>query len=136
MGGYNKDGSAKGNDYRPPKLPESRFPPVSAGSGGELIVNRDQLALVASNMHSDLQELQNDLNQLSSNGIGFASIDGWDTASAFNNNAFNAYYGITQFYQLLNSAYDMVISTLNKTISNYADAEAESTAAANSVGTD
>jgi hypothetical protein len=30
----------------------------------------------------------------------------------------------------------MVISTLNKTLSNYADAEAESTAAANSVGTD
>jgi len=39
---YNPDGSAKANDFRAPKLPESTFP-KGLTSGKELTVDRGQL---------------------------------------------------------------------------------------------
>jgi hypothetical protein len=64
---YNADGSAKANDFRPPKLPESAFP-ASLGAGRQLRVNRDQLGAVKNQMGSDLARLQATLQQLIGNG--------------------------------------------------------------------
>jgi hypothetical protein len=130
---YNADGSGKFNDYHPPQLPESAFP-ARLAAGKNLTVNRDQLAAVATQMQNDLIKLQATLQQLNNGGPGAATIGGWSTAEAFGNNAGSAYYGIAQFYQALNAAYDEVISYLRQTASNYADAESSTASAARSVG--
>jgi uncharacterized protein YukE len=130
---YNADGSAKANDYSPPKLPESAFP-ASPAAGKELTVNHDQLNAVASQMRADLSQLEATLQQLNSGGAGGATIGGWPTADAFGTNAGSAYWGISQFYQALNAAYDEVISYMRQTASNYADAESSTTSAARGVG--
>ncbi|HTS95878.1 MAG TPA: hypothetical protein VMI33_04595 [Streptosporangiaceae bacterium] len=132
---YNADGSAKANDYRPPKLPESAFP-AGLNTGQELTVNRDQLSTIKGQMGRDLASLQATLQQLSSNGAFGGAFGGWDTADAFGSNATNAYEGITQFIQALNAAYDLVIGNLGKTVANYADAEATTASAASRIGAD
>jgi uncharacterized protein YukE len=132
---YNADGSAKANDYHPPKLPESAFP-AGLTADKELTVNRDQLTAVATQMHADLVKLQATLQQLNGSGAGGETIGGWPTADALGNNAGSAYWGISQFYQSLNTAYDNVISYLRQTASNYADAESSTASAARGVGTE
>lgn len=130
---YNADGSGKANDYRPPKLPESAFPSGPAASK-DLTVNLDQLNAVATQMRADLIRLQATLQQLNNGGAGGETIVGWATAEAFGSNAGSAYWGISQFYQALNAAYDEVISYMRQTASNYADAESSTVSAARSVG--
>jgi hypothetical protein len=132
---YNPDGSAKANDFRPPKLPESSFPSGLA-AGAELSVNTDQLNTIATQMRSDLVRLQAGLQRLGDGGAGGETIGGWSTAFAFGANAGSAYYGIAQFYQDLNNAYDMVIGYIHQSASNYADAESTTASAARSVGTE
>ncbi len=135
---YHPDGSAKANDYRPPKLPQSSFPSLGpAGGGGHGIeVDRAQLTQVATQMAADLNRLGAALSTLYSEGAGGELIGGWPTADAFGTNAGNAYAGITQFYAQLNQAYDLVISNIHQTVSNYADAEASTVSAVHSVGPD
>ncbi len=132
---YNPDGSAKANDYRPPKLPESTFPKGLTG-GRELTVDRGQLNVVRGQMATDLARLQGTLQQLVSDGAFGGAIGGWVTADAFGSNASNAYEGITQFIQALNEAYDLVIGNLSKTVANYADAETTTAGAASQIGAD
>jgi hypothetical protein len=132
---YNPDGSGKANDYHPPPLPQSSFPPGPA-PGGSLTVNRAQLTAVANQMKADLNLLQATLNQLNSAGAGGELIGGWPTADALGNNAGSAYWGISQFYNDLNAAYDQVIGYLHQTVNNYADAETTTAGAANRVGTE
>ncbi len=132
---YNADGSAKANDFRPPKLPESAFP-GGLNTGQELTVNRDQLSAIKGQMGRDLASLQATLQQLTSDGAFGGAIGGWDTADAFGSNATNAYEGITQFIQALNAAYDLVIGNLGQTVANYADAEATTASAASRIGAD
>jgi len=130
---YNADGSAKANDFHPPKLPESAFP-ARLDADTEVRVSRDQLTAVKNQMGTDLGRLQATLQQLIGNGAFGGAIGGWGTASAFGGNATNAYEGITQFIQALNLAFDGVIGNLGKTVSNYADAEATTASAASKVG--
>jgi len=132
---YNPDGSAKANDFRPPKLPESAFP-MGLNSGKELTVDRGQLNAVRGQMAADLARLQGTLQQLSGDGAFGGAIGGWSTADAFGSNATNAYEGITQFIQALNAAYDLVIGNLSKTVANYADAETTTAGAAGQIGAD
>ncbi|HUA27817.1 MAG TPA: hypothetical protein VMC03_02945 [Streptosporangiaceae bacterium] len=132
---YNADGSAKANDFRPPKLPESTFP-KGLNSGKELTVDRGQLNVVRGQMAADLARLQGTLSQLQGEGAMGGAIGGWTTADAFGSNATNAYEGITQFIQALNKAYDLVIGNLSKTVANYADAEATTASAASRIGAD
>jgi hypothetical protein len=132
---YNPDGSAKANDYRPPKLPESTFP-AGLASGKELTVNRDQLNVIRGQMAADLTRLQAALSQVSGDGAFGAAIGGWTTADGFGGNANNAYEGIMQFIQALAGAYDLVIGNLTKTVANYADAETTTASAARQVGAD
>jgi uncharacterized protein YukE len=129
---YNPDGSAKADDYRPPRLPESSFPGLVGGT--ELTVNRDGLNQVAAAMQSDLDLLQQTLQQFDGSGWGGEMIDGWPTATAFGSNAGNAYDGISTFYGELNTAYDMVIDNVQQTARNYADAESATEGAARGVG--
>jgi hypothetical protein len=130
---YNADGSAKANDFHPPKLPESAFP-ARLDAGTEVSVSRDQLTAVKNQMGTDLGRLQATLQRLIGNGAFGGAIGGWGTASAFGGNATNAYEGITQFIQALNQAFDGVIGNLGKTVTNYADAEATTASAASKVG--
>ncbi len=132
---YNADGSAKANDFRPPKLPESAFP-ARLDAGSQLRVNRDQLTAVKNQMGTDLARLQATLQQLIGGGAFGGAIGGWSTAAAFGGNASNAYEGITQFIQALNQAYDLVIGNLGKTVTNYADAETTTASAASKIGAD
>jgi len=132
---YNKDGSAKANDYHPPSLPQSSWPP-NLNAGGHLVVNRDTLTKVSTAMQGELSELQGTLQTLNGGGSGGATLGGWDTASAMGNNSGQAYYGISTFYQNLTNVYDQAITLLRQTVTNYADAEDTTTAAANNVGTD
>ncbi|HTW00419.1 MAG TPA: hypothetical protein VMF87_08960 [Streptosporangiaceae bacterium] len=132
---YNADGSAKANDFRPPKLPESTFP-KGLDSGKELTVDRGQLNVVRGQMAADLARLQGTLSQLQGEGAMGGAIGGWTTADGFGSNATNAYEGISQFIQALNSAYDLVIGNLSKTVTNYADAEATTASAASRIGAD
>ena len=130
---YNADGSAKANDFRAPKIPQSAFP-ASLDAAGQLRVNTDQLAAVKNQMGSDLARLQAVWQQLSGDGAFGGAIGGWATSDAFGGNASNAYEGITQFMQALNAAYDMVIGVLGKTAGNYADAETTTASAASKIG--
>jgi hypothetical protein len=132
---YNPDGSAKANDYRPPILPESRFP-AGLTSGKELTVNRGQLNVIRSQMAADLARLQAALSQVSGDGAFGGAIGGWTTADGFGSNATNAYEGIMQFVQALAGAYDLVIGNLTKTVANYADAETTTASAARQIGAD
>jgi hypothetical protein len=132
---YNPDGSAKANDYRAPKLPESTFP-AGLTSGRELTVNRDSLNSIRAQMAADLSRLQAALSQVSGDGAAGGAIGGWATADGFGGNATNAYEGIMQFIQALNSAYDLVIGNLTKTVANYADAETTTASAARQIGAD
>src|SRR5216683_7011945 len=76
---YHADGSAKANDFTPPKLPESTFPP-GMGGGTQLSVNRDQLQTIATQMHGDLAQLQATLQTLDDGGIlGELIGGGWPT---------------------------------------------------------
>lgn len=132
---YNADGSAKANDYRAPKIPQSAFP-ASLDAGTQLRVNRDQLLAVKNQMGPDLARLQAAWQKLSGSGAFGGAIGGWTTADAFGGNATNAYEGIAQFMQALNEAYDMVIGVLGKTVTNYADAETTTASAASKIGAD
>ena len=132
---YNADGSAKANDFRTPRMPQSALP-ASLDASGQLRVNRDQLAAVKNQMGPELARLQAAWQQLSSTGAFGGSIGGWATSDAFGGNATNAYEGITQFMQALNAAYDMVIGVLGKTAANYADAETTTASAASKIGAD
>lgn len=133
---YNADGSGKANDFTPPALPESSFPPSVAG-GTELSVNTDQLQTIAAQMHGDLAQLQATLQTLNNSGVlGELLGGGWSTAEALGSNAGNAYWGISQFYQDLNHAYDMVIGYMRQSASNYADAETTTASAARTVGSE
>ena len=132
---YNADGSAKANDFRAPKIPQSAFP-ASLDASGQLRVNRDQLVAVKNQMGPELARLQAAWQQLSSTGAFGGAIGGWATSDAFGGNATNAYEGITQFLQALNAAYDMVIGVLGKTAANYDDAETTTASAASKIGAD
>jgi uncharacterized protein YukE len=132
---YNPDGSAKADDFRPPKMPRSAFP-ASLDVGTQLRVNTDQLTAVKNQMGPDLAKLQAAWQQLSGTGAFGGAIGGWITADALGGNATNAYEGITQFMQALNAAYDMVIGALGKTAANYADAETTTASAASQIGAD
>jgi hypothetical protein len=136
---YNPDGSGKANDYHgPPHMPPSAFPklPASGSGGGSLTVDRDRLTQVATQMATDLAKLRATLQTLYSNGAGGELVFGWPTADAFGENAGNAYAGISQFYSDLNDAYDLVISNIHQTVSNYADAETSTVTAARRVSPD
>jgi hypothetical protein len=133
---YHADGSAKANDFAPPKLAESTFPPAVAG-GTELSVNTDQLQTIAAQMHGDLAQLQAALQTLNNGGaLGELLGGGWPTPEALSSNAGNAYWGISQFYQDLNQAYEMVIGYMRQSASNYADAESTTVSAARTVGSE
>ncbi len=132
---YNPDGSGKANDFHPSELPQLSWPPGLA-VGGQFNVHRDTLTQVASQMGADLTALQNTLNTLNGGGAGGATLSGWATADGMGNNAGQAYYGISTFYQALNDVYDQVIGYLHQTVTNYADAETTTATAANNVGTD
>jgi uncharacterized protein YukE len=133
---YNPDGSGKANDFTPPALPDSAFPPSVAG-GTELSVNTDQLQTIAAQMHGDLAQLQATLQTLNNSGImGELIGGGWSTPESLGSNAGSAYWGISQFYQDLNQAYDMVIGYMRQSASNYADADATTASAARSVGSE
>jgi hypothetical protein len=135
---YNPDGSGKANDYSGPALPPpSPFPALGPAGGGKgLTVDRARLTQVASQMAADLAKLRATLQSLYAAGAGGGMIGGWPTADAFGTNAINAYEGIAQFYQHLNDAYDLVISNIHQTVTNYADAEAASVSAVRGVGPD
>lgn len=133
---YNPDGSAKANDYRPPPLPQSSFPSLGPAGGGHLMVDRGRLAQVATQMTADLARLRATLQTLYADGAGGEMIGGWPTANAFGGNAGNAYQGISQFYANLNDAYDLVISNIHQTVTNYADAEDSTVSAVHRVGPD
>lgn len=135
QGGYHTDGSGKINDFHPSRLPQSNWPPGLA-AGGQFRVHRDTLTQVANQMGADLAELQNTLNSLNGGGAGGGTLGGWATADGMGNNAGQAYYGISSFYQALNDVYDQVIGYLHQTVTNYADAETTTAAAANNVRTD
>jgi hypothetical protein len=130
---YNPDGSGRANDYHPPKLPASTFPHLAAGK--DLVVHRDRLTQVATAMAAELSKLQATLQRLYGEGAGGSLLGGWPTADALGNNAGSAYEGISQFYQDLNTAYNLVISNIHQTVSNYADAESSTASAASGIGT-
>ncbi len=132
---YNPDGSGKANDYHPPKLAQSTFPPhLTAGS--DFKVNRDELTKVATQMGQDLASLEAALQTLGNGGAGGATVGGWDAADGFGNNSGQAWWGIYSFVQELNTVYDQVIGYLHQTAQNYRDAEQTTAAAANQVGSD
>jgi hypothetical protein len=83
---YNADGSAKANDFRAPKIPQSAFP-ASLDAAGQLRVNTDQLAAVKNQMGPDLARLQAVWQQLSGDGAFGGAIGGWATSDAFGGNA-------------------------------------------------
>jgi hypothetical protein len=133
---YNADGSGKANDFTPPKLPESAFP-AGLTAGTELSVNAGQLRQIAAQMQTDLAALRATLQQLNGSGPLSELIGGgWETADALSNNTGSAWWGISQFYQQLNAAYDMVIGFMHQSAGNYDDAETTTASAARSVGSE
>lgn len=132
---YNPDGSGKANDFHPSGLPQSNWP-SQLTADGRFSVHLDALTQVAGQMGADLAELRSTLSTLQSDGAGGATLGGWATADGMGNNAGQAYYGISTYYRTLTDIYDQVIGYLRQTVTNYADAETTTAAAANSVGTD
>jgi uncharacterized protein YukE len=132
---YNPDGSGKANDYHPPAMPQSTFPPTLT-AGSDFKVNRDELTQVASQMGKDLASLNAALQTLGNGGAGGSTVGGWETADGFGNNSGQAWWGIYSFVQELNGVYDQVIGYLHQTAANYNDAEQTTAAAASNVGAD
>jgi len=130
---YNPDGSAKSNDFVMPKLPKSAFP-ADLSAGKELRVNEGKVSSVRGQMSKDVGRLEATLSQLVSEGAFGGAVGGWSTADAFGSNATNAYEGITQFIQALNSAYGMVGGHLAKSVINYSDADTTTASAASRIG--
>jgi uncharacterized protein YukE len=116
-----------------PKTSASAFPKGLKASG-EFRVNPDQLTSVGQKMAGDLKGMIDALSTLTGNGAMGSAIGGWDTADGFGSNALNAYEGLTQFIQALNSAYDMVAGNVGKAAQNYSDADATTASAASKVG--
>ena len=124
------------DDFRMPPLPTSNFP-KGLNAGGQFSVYPDQLTAVKGQMvGGELGELTQSLSQLLSNGAFGAAIGGWDTADAFGSNAENAYQAITQFMQALNTAYELVASSVGKAAQNYSDADATTASAASQVSSE
>jgi hypothetical protein len=130
---YNPDGTLRADNYRPPGALQSTFPP-GLKFGGRLQVNREGLTAVATQMRSDLNELQANLQQLCGGGGGGGTLYGWETAAALGGNASNAFDAITTFYVELNTVYEQMIAYLHQTVQNYGDAEDTTAAAARNVG--
>jgi hypothetical protein len=133
---YNLDGTLKADNYHPPALPGSTFPPGLTRGGGEFHVDRGQLMTVANNMKTDLASLVSALQGLYGGGAGGATLAGWGTAEAVGNNAGSAFYGISTFLSDLNQVYDTVIGNLHQTAANYDDADSATATAASKVGSE
>jgi uncharacterized protein YukE len=118
-----------------PKTSASAFPKGMKASG-EFRVNPDQLTSVRSQMASDLSGMIEAVSNLTSDGAMGSAIAGWETADGFGSNALNAYEGLTQFMQALNTAYDMVAGNVGKAAANYSDADATTASAASRVGSE
>jgi hypothetical protein len=125
----------KTGGFHMPKMPASAFP-KGLKAGGEFHVAPDQLDSVKGQMLSDLAGMSQALSNLISYGAFGSAIGGWDTADAFGSNALNAYEGLTQFMQALNSAYDLVAGNVGKAAQNYRDADASTQSAASRVGSE
>jgi hypothetical protein len=124
------------DEFHMPSLPTSAFP-KGLNAGGQFSVYPDQLTAVRGQMAgSDMGELTKALAQLISNGAFGAAIGGWDTADGFGSNAENAYQGITQFMQALNTAYELVAASVGKAAQNYGDADATTATAASRVSSE
>jgi hypothetical protein len=124
------------DDFHGAKLPTSVFP-KGLNAGGEFSVYPEQLTAVKGQMVGpDLGQLTGALTQLLNNGAFGATIGGWDTADGFGSNAENAYQGITQFMQALNTAYDLVGSSVGKAAQIYSDADDTTASAASMVGSE
>jgi hypothetical protein len=128
---------AETDDFRMPPLPTSNFP-KGLNAGGQFSVYPDQLTAVRGQMvgGGELGELTKSLSQLISNGAFGAAIGGWETADGFGSNAENAYQAITQFMQALNTAYELVASSVGKAAQNYSDADATTASAASQVSSE
>lgn len=131
---YNADGSAEANDYRPPQLPTSTFPVLTAAPATELVVHRDQLRQVAAQMRSDLQRLQGALKRLEAEGDAGGTLHGWPTADALASNLRSAHESIRLLYDKLNTAYEAVIVNIHEAEANYARAESSTVTAVNRTG--
>lgn len=118
-----------------PKTSASAFP-KGLKAGGEFRVNPDQLTSVRSQMAGDLRGMIEALSYLSGEGAMGSAIGGWDTADGLGSNALNAYEGLTQFIQALNTAYEMVAGNVGKAAQNYSDADATTASAASRVGSE
>jgi hypothetical protein len=128
---------AAADDFHMSQMPQSVFP-KGLNADGQFGVYPEQLAAVKGQMvgGTELGQLTSTLAQLISYGGFGAGIGGWDTADGFGSNADNAYEGITQFMQALNSAYDMVATSVGKAAQNYSDADDATASAANSIGSE
>jgi uncharacterized protein YukE len=118
-----------------PKTSASAFPKGLKASG-EFRVSPDQLTSVRSQMAGDLKGMIAALSYLTGEGAMGSAVGGWDTADGFGGNALNAYEGLTQFIQALNTAYDMVAGNVGKAAQNYSDADATTASAASRVGSE
>jgi uncharacterized protein YukE len=127
------DDSASGSNFHMPKLPASAFP-AGLHAGGQFRVDPQQLTSVKGQMGGDLGKLQSALARLIGDGAFGAAFGGWETADAFGGNALNAYEGVTQFMQALNSAYDLVTGHLGQAAANYQDADDTTAGAASRIG--
>jgi uncharacterized protein YukE len=119
-----------------PKDPVKVDFPKGLKASGEFRVNPDQLTSVRSQMAGDLRGMIEALSYLTGEGAMGSAIGGWDTADGFGSNALNAYEGLTQFIQALNTAYEMVAGNVGKAAQNYSDADATTASAASRVGSE
>jgi hypothetical protein len=94
-----------------------------AGRPGQVSVDRSVLRAVASQMSTDLRELDNAVNRLLTSGRGAGSIAGWATGDAFGGNADNAFAGVMQASSQAGDAHQAVSGRLTDSASTYDGAE-------------
>lgn len=134
-GGDTAGGSATLDDFTNSRyqlpLIQTLFP-SGLSADGELLVNRDTLRQVAVRLQSDIAMLQR-LQSSVADAPGAAALSGWTTADQFQGTLFSASGQFQTAIGELHQVYQLLISALNGSASNYEDAESATAASANSI---
>lgn len=102
--------------------------PAHVHRSGHFSVERSKLSSVVKNMNQDYTQLLQDAASFTGGGASCDGTGDWETAANFGSNAYNAYMGITGYFQVLNSNYEDSMQRLHKSVGRYLDADADTQA--------
>jgi hypothetical protein len=123
---------AAGGPPPKPVEPVTAAMPDASGSGGHITVHRDVLRKIASDLHSDVAELDAAVEAVKLAGASLGSTPGFPTGSAFYGNVQNAATGFGHVGAYTSDTQTNAAKTLTDSASSYDEAESQNTQQINS----